>query len=133
MLLLVVMVTVKTVLLRRSVLPDIGALVDINTLTLRSQLSSVATVYQSIRVVENNDATKILSANASFPLKLGRGKHFDLSFQGEGNVVISRAAEESEDSTVNVLVESTWSNEEAEGVEMMSGEHSHALSVIVSC
>lgn len=120
-------------LLRRSVLPDIGALVDINTLTLRPQLSSVATVYQSIRVVENNDATKILSANASFPLKLGRGKHFDLSFQGEGNVVISRAAEESEDSTVNVLVESTWSNEEAEGVEMMSGEHSHALSVIVSC
>lgn len=133
MLLLVVMVTVKTVLLRRSVLPDIGALVDINTLTLRPQLSSVATVYQSIRVVENNDATKILSANASFPLMLGRGKHFDLSFQGEGNVVISRAAEESEDSTVNVLVESTWSNEEAEGVEMMSGEDSHALSVIVSC
>ncbi|KAE8541213.1 hypothetical protein D1P53_002570 [Cryptococcus gattii VGV] len=96
------------------------------------ELSSVATVYQSIRVVESNDATKILSANASFPLKLGRGKHFDLNFQGEGNVVISRAAEESDDSTVNVLVESTWSNEEAEGVEMMSGEHSHALSVVSS-
>lgn len=108
-------------------------MVDSDTLTLRPQLSSVATVYESINVVGSNDATDILSANASFPLKLGRGKHFDLTFQGEGNVIISRAEEESEDSTVNVFVESTWSGEEAEGVKMLSGKHSHALSVAVSC
>ncbi|OWZ36375.1 hypothetical protein C343_00465 [Cryptococcus neoformans C23] len=96
------------------------------------ELSSVATVYQSINVIGNDDATKILSANASFPLKLGHGKHFDLNFQGEGNVIISKAEEGSEDSTVNVLVESTWSSEEDDGVKMMSGKHSHALSVVSS-
>lgn len=108
-------------------------MIDNDTLTLRPQLSSVATVYQSINVIGNDDATKILSANASFPLKLGHGKHFDLNFQGEGNVIISKAEEGSEDSTVNVLVESTWSSEEDDGVKMMSGKHSHALSVVVSC
>lgn len=79
-------------------------MIDSDTLTLRPQLSSVATVYESINVVGSNDATDILSANASFPLKLGRGKHFDLTFQGEGNVIISRAEEESEDSTVTFLL-----------------------------
>ncbi|TYJ57470.1 hypothetical protein B9479_001787 [Cryptococcus floricola] len=86
-------------------------------------LAVIETVYGEASVV--GEAT---AAKASFPIHLGRGNHLDLDFKGEGKLVVSRTAEETEGPIVNVVVESTWTGE-VEGVEMKSDERSHALSV----